>query len=1169
MMYYIQRFLLVLAAGLCLGLTTQAQVRREISLNEGWRTVAHDTDQNFYTGFEAEGYKDADWKRVDVPHNWDTYHGYRRLLKGNRHGYAWYRKNFNVKPKSKQERYFLFFEGVGSYATVWLNGKKVGYHAGGRTTFTLDVTSVIRLNGTNTLAVRADHPDEIRDLPWVDGGGSEERGFSEGSQPMGIFRPVHLVVTNPVRIEPFGVHAWNDNKISAQSAKININVEVKNYGNTPKQLRIVNRLENRERKKVFETSTQKTIQPGSLQIIKEVSPQIINPHLWSIEDPYLYTIVTEVVDNGKVIDRLETPYGIRWISWPIGRASNDKRFFLNGKPVFINGIAEYEHLIGGSHAFSAEQIRSRVLQMKAAGYNSFRDAHQPHNLRYQEHWDRMGILLWTQMAAHIWFDNPEFKKNFKTLMRDWVKERRNSPSVVLWGLENESTLPESFARECTEIIREMDPTASSQRLVTTCNGGSGTDWDVPQNWTGTYGGDPKLYGEDVKRQVLIGEYGAWRTLDLHTEGPFDQNGVFSEDRMTQLMEMKVRLADSVKNEASGHYFWLFTSHDNPGRVQGGEGLRELDRIGPVNYKGLLTPWEEPLDVYYMFRSNYAPKDTDPMVYIVSHTWANRWKTPGIKDSITVYSNCDEVELFNDVNGLSLGKRKRGGIGTHFSWSKANIQYNVLYAVGYVNGKAVARDYIVLNHLPKSPRFEEFHAGAQNLTAPKKNLNYLYRVNLGGPDYTDINGNVWKADRQQTSADTWGSNSWTKDFPGTPSFFASQRKTHDPIRGTKDWPLFQTFRYGRDKLNFDFPVPDGEYTVELYFNEPWLGTGGGLDCTGFRLFDVAVNGETYIKDLDIWKEAGHDGALKKTLKVKVRGGKLNISFPKVLSGQALISAIAIATSNKAVKPVAGAQALIQNFRAPSGWTLETWMDAGDKQYNGVEDAAFTALPPVMYGADWIRTSGVEGQASFTLAEEADVFVALPEGQTLPSWLKDYEDTKTYLENSRTTNFKFKVYRKRFEKGQSVHIQSALTTAVLPATTLQPAFDLKKVETYKSHVAKFSSNIKAGKVNEKDAVTFHKGSGEVLEFTFSVGVADTYSLTLRYANRTPKVMRAKLQLVMADGTLLKEEEVELTTSKPGKWNYLNGTSGSMINAGTYKYRVIAIDAEGLSVSALDVQ
>ena len=92
--------------------------------------------------------------------------------------------------------------------------------------------------------------------------------------------------------------------------------------------------------------------------------------------------------------------------------------------------------------------------------------------------------------------------------------------------------------------------------------------------------------------------------------------------------------------------------------------RELDRIGPVNYKGLLTPWEEPTDAYYMFRSNYADKNKEPMVYIVSHTWPNRWMKPGIKDSIIVYSNCDEVELFNDINNASLGQTKSEMVSEH-------------------------------------------------------------------------------------------------------------------------------------------------------------------------------------------------------------------------------------------------------------------------------------------------------------------------------------------------------------------------------------------------------------------------------------------------------------------------------------------------------------------------
>jgi hypothetical protein len=903
----------------------------------------------------------------------------------------------------------------------------------------------------------------------------------------------------------------------------------------------------------------------------------------------LYTLITEVIENGKVVDRTTTPYGIRWISWPIGKSKSSNQFLLNGKPVFINGIAEYEHLMGMSHAFSAEQIKTRVMEIKASGFNAFRDAHQPHNLRYQNYWDSLGLLSWTQLSAHVWYDTPEFRKNFKELLKEWVKERRNSPSIVLWGLQNESKLPEDFAQECTELIRQLDPTTSSQRKVTTCNGGTGTDWDVPQNWTGTYGGNPATYADDVKRQILIGEYGAWRTLDLHTEGPFVQNAVYSEDRMTQLMEMKVRLAESAKDSTTGHFMWLLTSHDNPGRVQGGEGFRELDRIGPVNYKGLLTPWEEPLDVFYMYRANYAPKDKEPMVYIVSHTWPDRWITTGKKDSIIVYSNCDEVELFNDVRSQSLGKRKRAGMGTHFQWDNANIQYNVLYAVGYVNGKEVARDYIVLNHLPESPHFNAFLENAKPVLSPQKGYNYIYRVNCGGPDYTDKNGNTWMADRQRTNDKTWGSVSWTKDFPGMPSFFASQRKTNDPVKGVEDWKLFQDFRYGREKLRYEFPVPDGEYLIELYFMEPWLGTGGGMDCTGWRLFDVAVNGKTVLKDVDIWKEAGHDAALKKTVKAKVTGGLLAISFPHVASGQAVISAIAIATINKNVKLSPSSASLIQNLTVSDKamekqWPVNDWLNTGDEQYTN-EKTSFKTLPSNLYGAQWIKCPKKAGNApnnqlaTFELTSDADVFIALDASLTQkPDWLADFEDTKTTAENDEAKTFK--VLRKRFSKGTTVILgnngtasndASMYTTVVVPATTIEPAYDLKPVATYKAVDAKVQGTaIENGKVDGKDRVIFTKASADnVLEWNIAVGVADTYSLTISYNNPHAETISGRLQFFAADGTLMKEEAVEFTSTKTGKLNYISSSTGSMINAGNYKVRLTSKDAEGISINSLDVQ
>ncbi|WP_426061793.1 malectin domain-containing carbohydrate-binding protein [Hymenobacter sp. B1770] len=1195
------------------GARAQAPPRTTIPLLDNWQTAADDKNQQAFAGFERPDFNDQNWQTVAVPHNWDAYEGYRRQRHGNRHGYAWYRKTFTTARGPKDARYFLFFEGVGSYATVWLNGRPVGTHAGGRTTFTLDVTEALLAAGkTNVLAVRADHPAGIQDLPWVCGGCSEERGFSEGSQPMGIFRPVQLIITSPVRIEPFGVHVWADSSLSAQAARLSVETEVKNYGAAAQSLTVISQLLDRQGRTVAENRTRQKLKAGAAAQLRQQLPELKQPHLWSLADPYLYRLVTRVFAKGKLIDEQETPYGIRWVSWPIGRAATtQKQFLLNGQPVLINGIAEYEHLLGQSHAFSDAQIRTRVQQVKAAGFNAFRDAHQPHNLRYQANWDSLGVLWWPQLAAHVWYDTPAFRANFKALLTDWVKERRNSPSVVLWGLENESTLPADFARECTALIRQLDPTASRERKVTTCNGGQGTDWDVPQNWTGTYGGDPATYAADVARQVLIGEYGAWRTLDLHTEGPPVLNGgPFSEDRFTQLMEQKVRLAESAKDQTAGHFFWLLTSHDNPGRVQGGEGQRELDRIGPVNYKGLLTPWEEPTDAFYMFRANYAPKDKEPMVYIASHTWPDRWLTPGRKDSLSVYSNCDEVELFNDVNAASLGRKTRAGIGTHFQWDGVDIKYNVLYAVGYVGGKAVAKDYIVLHHLPKAPGFDAFLTNAQPLTQPQLTYNYLYRVNCGGPEYVDRHGSAWQADQPRLTPQTWGSESWTQEFPGLSPFFASQRRTHDPIAGTTDWPLFQSFRYGREKLRYHFPVPNGEYMVELYFVEPWLGTGGGLNCTGWRLFDVALNGQTVIKNLDIWQEAGHDHALKKTVKARVTDGQLTISFPNVASGQAIIAGIAIASPDASTRPAPAPRSLISSLRVAdpalaAQWSTQTWLDTGSPAYAS-SPVAFSALPSALYGAEWLRgplavassapkkasKSGQEikpGTASnprelvnpvaFTVTAAADVYVALDAVQgTRPAWLQAYEDTKTSLETNENGGHQYRVYRQRFPAGALVSLgpnagmaqARPYLVAVNRASTIEPAYDLKSVTGYKPATARVSGpGMTKETVNTKESITFKEPRGGAVEWTISVGVADTYSLTLRYANQLTKPLTGKLSVSLADGTLLREEEVTLVPSKPGKWNYLASSTGSMINAGSYKVKLSGTDAAGLSVSGLDVQ
>ena len=184
------------------------------------------------------------------------------------------------------------------------------------------------------------------------------------------------------------------------------------------------------------------------------------------------------------------------------------------------------------------------------------------------------------------------------------------------------------------------------------------------------------------------------------------------------------------------------------------------------------------------------------------------------------------------------------------WENRDIRYNVLRAVGYYKGKPVAEDIIVLNGLEQAPHFDVLYQNAKPVLKGEDGYNYLYRINCGGDDYTDSFGQLWMQDN------THYSRSWAANFKELNPYLASQRTTNDPIRGSRDWKLFQHFRFGRHQLEYNFPVADGTYRIELYFTEPWHGTGGSAstDCEGLRIFDVAVNDSVVLDDLDIWQKS---------------------------------------------------------------------------------------------------------------------------------------------------------------------------------------------------------------------------------------------------------------------------------------------------------------------------
>ncbi len=821
-------------------LTATSVARNTYSLNDKWLSVCF-----------PEGKSDSMVvKNLQLPHNWDDYYGYRQYVHGNLHGKARYEHRFSLFGVTKEsnpsnaakQHYTLRLEGAGSYVTVKVNGHQVCSHLpAGRVVTSLDITDyLIKSNprAENLLVIECEHPSNITDLPWVCGGCSSEWGFSEGSAPFGLFRNVSLEVTDMLRVEPFGVHAWANENLDT----IFVDTEVHNYRNHAEACVVQTVIEGKLKKETFQLGARLS------QIVHQAIPmKDVKLQHWSLENPKLYTVQTTVMHGRlhEVVDRVQTEVGFAEVKWPARTADGklndeDHRFYLNGQPVFLNGVCEYEHLFGQSHALTTEEIDHRCEVIKHMGFNAFRDAHQPHNLRYQENWAKQGMLWWPQFSAHIWYDTPQFRENFKTLLRQWVKERRNNPAIMLWGLQNESTLPEDFSRECADIIREMDPkcrpvgNTSNGRLITTCNGGTGTDWNVIQNWSGTYGGKLEEYGMELSQddQLLNGEYGGWRTVGLHDKqdrqplSAFDSKASWSEEHQCALLHAKLSQAYENRERLCGQFQWILASHDNPGRQQPDEFLRTIDKVGPFNYKGLLTATWEPTDSYYLYVA-----------------WGvflqNKWPE-GVEEPMKLLPR-DIVKLGYQFEGVALPD--------------------------YLLDETASEDCC-------RPALHQFADKTSSL-APESGRVYLYRYNCGGDKVTDSYGNDWMGD------DTRFSYSWAM----APQFaedslcpvLGSQAMLRgwalDPVEtdgellaSKTDQSLLRSYRYGRHELRFHFPLPAGPlYQVDLWF----------------------VNSRHFVSHV----------SYKTT---SIQNGQLLIGFPHIKVGQAKVSAIAISVDEDTAK-----------------------------------------------------------------------------------------------------------------------------------------------------------------------------------------------------------------------------------------------------------------------------
>ncbi len=474
--------------------------REHLRLDEDWRFALGSAqepakDFNFdpahpeaAVGPARADFDDRDWRRVDLPHDFvvegafdprnDVSHGFLAA------GVGWYRKQFVLPARDRGRSLWLDFDGVYRDSLVWLNGKFLGRHASGYTSFRYDIGAAARYGGTNDLVVRADaHNFEGW---WYEGGG--------------IYRHVWLTKADPLHIVPWGVFV--NSLVSAPlpaeegTALVTAKTWVTNGGSNEAPCEVETVVQSATGQAVARASARERI-PAGADIEVSQGLRLETAKYWSIESPYLYRLVSTVRRQGRVVDRVETPFGIRTF-----RFDARQGFFLNGKPVKLKGTCNHQDFAGVGVAMPDQLYVDRVRQLKEMGSNAYRCSHNPPTPALLEACDTQGMLVMDE-NRHLG-DSPEVLGQVESM----VLRDRNHPSIILWSLCNEereqgSELGQRMGQAMKDVIHRLDPT---RPVTAAMNGGYGKGLSLLVDVQGFnyHSGDYDGYHQSHPLQPLFG-----------------------------------------------------------------------------------------------------------------------------------------------------------------------------------------------------------------------------------------------------------------------------------------------------------------------------------------------------------------------------------------------------------------------------------------------------------------------------------------------------------------------------------------------------------------------------------------------------------------------------------------------------------------------------------------
>lgn len=668
--------------------------RSQLNINSNWLYLQHNTN------LIEEVLAFNTWETIDLPHSWNALDA-TDITPGYRRSASWYKKEIDINIVSRK-LYQLYFEGVNIESEVYVNGKKIGGHTGGYIGFHVDITNAI-VEGKNNILIRVDNSYNPEVIP---------------SQKSDFF--IFGGITRDVWLETLPLQHFTNLKIttpnvSNTSSDLKVTLDVANVSIDAKVKATLIDLEGKDIR-----SSEFNVTNNSAEInFKDIK----NLKLWDTDNPNLYTLTLQLLENDDVKDELSEKVGFRWFEFKDYGA-----FYLNGKRLLLRGTHRHEEHAGVGAAMSNKQHKADMELIKDMGANFVRLAHYPQDPEVYKACDELGLLVWDELPwCRGGLGNAKWQQNTKTMLKEIITQNYNHPSIILWSLGNEiywlpdfegTDNPEKiniYLKELNDLAHQLDPTRKTA-IRKYYEGAHIVDVFSPSIWSGWYSGSYKSYQKAIGQykleypHFLHAEYGGSSHVGRHTENPITgegkiqsdgweeaivqtdvaniaQIGDWSENYIVDLFDWHLRISENDSTFV-GNVQWAFKDFGTP--------LRPENAIPYMNQKGLVDRNGKPKDAFYVFKSYWSK---EPFTYIESHTWTEREGPKDKSRDVSIYSNCNEVELF--LNGKSLGIKKRNTKSFPASGLNWTLNFkegeNILISVGKTKDGNEVSDELKVNY----------------------------------------------------------------------------------------------------------------------------------------------------------------------------------------------------------------------------------------------------------------------------------------------------------------------------------------------------------------------------------------------------------------------------------------------------------------------------------------